>query len=89
MVRIKTFQVDSHLVGEDGFGFGSGVDAAGLDRNDKVTARLEEVVRVERDNTRLIGLGNVSKDAVDHADKHSVLPWVACVLDDGHYEIRR
>lgn len=73
-----------YLVGENGLGFGSGVDAAGLDRNDKVAARLEEVVRVQRDNTRLIGLGNVGKDAVDHADQHAVLPWVACVLDDGH-----
>ena len=71
-----------YLVGEDGLGLGSGVDTTGLDRNDEVTASLQEVVRVEGDNTGLIWLGNIGEDAVNHADQHSVLPWVAGVLDN-------
>lgn len=50
-----------------------------------MTARLQKVVRVQRHNTRLIGLGHISKDTVNHANQHSVLPWVASILNDGHY----
>ena len=71
-----------YLVGEDGLGLGSGVDTTGLDRDDEVTASLQEMMRVEGNDTGLIWLGNIGKDAVNHADQHSVLPWVASVLDN-------
>jgi len=48
-----------------------------------VPAVLEEIVGIDGDNTSLIGLGNVSKDAIDHRDKHSVLVRVTGVLNDG------
>ena len=45
---------------------------------------FEEVVRVERDDSGLVGLGHVGENAVHHADQHSVLPGVARVLNNGH-----
>lgn len=59
------------------------VNARGLDRDDGVAAVLEEVVRVQGDDTGLIGLGDVGKDDVDHREEHAVLVRVAGVLDDG------
>lgn len=38
---------------------------------------------IETDNTGLIWLSNISEDAVDHADQHSVLERVTSVLNDG------
>ena len=46
--------------------------------------RLQEVVRVESDNSSLIGLRDIGEDDVDHADEHSVLMRVTRVLDDRH-----
>jgi len=39
---------------------------------------------VEPDNTRLVRLRHVGKDAVDHADQHAVLEWVTRILNDGN-----
>mmetsp|Transcript_14308 Transcript_14308/g.42396 ORF Transcript_14308/g.42396 Transcript_14308/m.42396 type:complete len:282 (-) Transcript_14308:213-1058(-) len=71
-----------HLLGEDMLGGGGGVDAVGLDRDDRVAFVLEEERGVERDDARLVGLRDVGEDAVDHADEHPVLLRVARVLDD-------
>lgn len=72
----------AYLGRENGFWLGSGVDARGLDRDDKVTLRFQKVVGIECHNSGLIGLGNVSEDAVNHTDKHSVFVGVSGVLDD-------
>ena len=69
------------LRGEDRLGRGRRVDARGLDRDDKVAVVLQEVVRVEGDDARLVGLGNVGKHHIDHTDQHAVLVGVAGVLD--------
>ena len=45
---------------------------------------FQEVVSIESDDSSLIGLRDVSKDDVDHADEHSVLVRVTGVLDDRH-----
>jgi hypothetical protein len=42
-----------------------------------------EKLTIVTDNTGLIGLGNIGKDAVDHADEHAVLEGVTGILDDG------
>lgn len=47
-----------------------------------MSAVLEEVLRIEGDDTRLIGLRNVRKHGVDHADQHAVLVRMTGVLDD-------
>lgn len=47
-----------------------------------MTSRLEEVVRIEGDDTRLVRLGDVGEDAVDHTDEHSVLVRVSGVFDN-------
>lgn len=59
------------------------VDTVGLDGNDDGAAVLEEVVGVEGDDTRLVGLGDVGEDDVDHLDEHSVFLRVSGVVDDG------
>lgn len=63
---------------------GSRVDTVGLDGDDNGTAILEEVVRVEGNDTCLVGLGDVGKDDVDHLDEHSVFLRVSGVVNDGY-----
>ena len=60
------------------------VDTAGLDRNDTVTAILQEVLGVEADNTCLVGLGNVGKDDIHSGDKHAVFLWCTGILNNGY-----
>eukprot|EP01136_Pigoraptor_vietnamica_P036852 Opistho-1_new@103984 len=72
-----------HFAGEHRGGLGGRVNAVGLDRDHKVAARLEEVLRVNADDARLVGLGDVRKDSVHHADKHAVLVRVPGVLHNG------
>jgi len=61
----------------------SGIDAAGLDGHDTVATVLQEVGGVEGDDTRLIRLGNISKDTVNHGDELTVFEGVTGILDDG------
>ena len=70
------------LPGEHSLGGDGGVDAGRLDGDDEVAARLKEVLGVEGDDTRLIGLGHVGEDGVHHADEHAVPGGVAGILDD-------
>jgi hypothetical protein len=53
-----------------------------LDGDDNVAAAFQEVVRVQCDDTGLVGLGNVRKHGVHHANEHAVLVRVASILDD-------
>lgn len=62
---------------------GSGIDTTGLDGNYGMSTVLEKVVRVERNNTGLIGLSNIGKDTVNHTHEHAVLERVTSILDDG------
>lgn len=71
-----------HLSSEHSFRLGGRVDARRLDRDDIVTAILQEMMRIERNNTRLIGLCNVGEHAVDHSDQHAILVWMTGVFDD-------
>jgi hypothetical protein len=48
------------------------VDTIGFDRNDDSSADLEELVGIKTDDTGLIWLRYVGKDAVYHGDKHSI-----------------
>lgn len=72
-----------HLAREDNFGLGSAVNTVGLDTDESTTAGLEEKMGVETDNTGLVGLGNIGKDDIDHANKHAVAEWVTGVIDNG------
>mmetsp|Transcript_19768 Transcript_19768/g.29620 ORF Transcript_19768/g.29620 Transcript_19768/m.29620 type:complete len:306 (-) Transcript_19768:35-952(-) len=71
-----------HFRGEDGFGGGGGVDAAGLDGDEDGAVVLQEVGGVVRDDTSLIRLGDIREDNIDHADQHSVPLGLTGVLDD-------
>lgn len=46
------------------------------------TTLLQEHVCVETNDTGLIGLGDVGKDDIDHADEHPVLHGVTSVLNN-------
>ena len=59
------------------------VNTAGLNGNDRVSTVLEKVVRVERDDTRLIRLSDIGKDAVHHPNEHAVFERMTSVLNDG------
>ncbi len=59
----------SHLCGKHCLGRSRRVNTRSLDGNDEVAANFEEVGRIERDNTRLIGLGYIRKYNIHHADK--------------------
>jgi hypothetical protein len=71
------------LAGEHNLRLGCAVDTAGLDGDDDTTARLEEHVGVQADNTGLVRLGNVGEDNVDHGDEHTVAQRVTGVLNNG------
>lgn len=49
-----------------------------------MTTVLEEVMRVEGNDSSLIRLGNIGKDDVDHGKEHTVLVGVSGVLNDGN-----
>lgn len=49
----------SHLACKDSLRWGCGVDAGGLDGDDKVAAVLQEVLRVDAHNTRLVWLRHI------------------------------
>lgn len=72
-----------HLSGEDGFGSSSAVDAVGFDADDDAAADFEEEVGVEADDARLVGLGHVREDDVNHAEEHAIAERVTRVFDDG------
>lgn len=58
------------------------VDTVRLDGDHDTAANLQELMRIETDDTCLIWLCNVGEDAVDHADEHAVLERVPGVFDD-------
>lgn len=43
---------------------------------------LQKVVRIQCYNTGLIGLSNISKNNINHADEHAVLLWMAGIFND-------
>ena len=59
-----------------------GVNAIGLDGDDEVATVLQEHIGVQRDDTGLIGLGNIGENAIDHADEHAVAERLTSILDD-------
>jgi len=69
--------------GEHSFGSDGRINATGLDGNHEVALVLEEILRVEGDNTGLIGLSNISEDDIDHTDEHSIFLRVASILHNG------
>lgn len=80
--RLKVLALQlAHLPSEYRLGRGGRIDAARLDGDHRVTAVLEEVMRVQRHDTRLIRLGDVGEDAVDHPHEHAVLERMPGVLD--------
>ena len=71
-----------HLGGEHGLGGGGRVDAAGLDGDHAVPAVLQEVLRVQTHDARLVRLRHVREDRVHHRHQDAVLQRMARVLDD-------
>lgn len=47
-----------------------------------MAAVLQELVGVEGDDTGLVGLGDIGKDDIDHADEHAVALGQTGILDD-------
>lgn len=73
-----------YFVGEDHLGFRRTVNTVGLNTDNNPTLGLEEHVRVQTDNTRLIGLGNIGKNGVNHGHEHTVAERVSGILDNGN-----
>lgn len=59
------------------------VDTVCLDTDDNATTNLQELMGVDADNTSLIRLCDVGKDAVNHRHEHAVFQGVTGVFDDG------
>lgn len=72
-----------NLAGIDSGSRGSRIDTVGLDGDHDVSAVLKELVGVHGDDAGLIGLGDVRKDDIDHADEHAVALRHTGVLNDG------
>lgn len=71
------------FAGENLGGGSSTVDTVGLDGDEDTTSGLQEPVGVHGDNTRLIGLGNIGKDDIDHGDDHAVTRRLTGILNNG------
>lgn len=71
-----------YFAGENLLRGGSAVNAAGLDGDEEAATLLQEVFRVESDNSGLIGLGNVGEDDVDHGEQHTVSHGLASIFND-------
>lgn len=74
-----------HLTSEHHLWLGSAVDTVGLDTDNDAALGFEEQVRVQADDSRLVGLGNVREDHVNHGDEHAVAEGVSGVLDNGDH----
>lgn len=59
------------------------IDTVRLDTDKNTTTLLQEQMRVQSQDSRLIGLRHVGKHAVDHADEHAILERMARILDNG------
>lgn len=70
---------------EDHIGFVSGVDTVGLKGNQEFSSVFQIHMAIFRDDTGLIGLGNIGKDQVDHADQESVVSGLSSVVNDGDH----
>lgn len=70
------------LAGVDCFRGCSGINTVSLDGDDEPTVDLEEHLSVQGDNSSLIGLGDVTEDAINHTNKHSVLKRLSGILQD-------
>jgi len=49
-----------------------------------MAAIFQEIVSVVCNNTSLIWLGNISKDAVNHTNEHSVLQRMSGIFNNGN-----
>ena len=56
------------------------VDTVGFYRYHRMPTILQEVLRVDRDDTRLVRLRDVGKDHVDHREEHSIPCGMAGIL---------
>lgn len=72
-----------NLAGINGSSRSSRIDTVSLDGDDDMSTVLQELMSVQRDDTSLIGLGNVSKDDINHTDEHTVTLRHTGILDDG------
>ena len=72
-----------HFTSEHGFGIDGRVDTVGLDGDDDKTTVLQEHVRVQSDDSRLIGLGDIGEHGVNHTHEHTVLLRVSGVINNG------
>ena len=84
--RLEVLSLElANLPSEDRLRCRGRVNAARLNRDNRVAPSLQKVVGVQRDDTRLVGLRNVGKDDVDHANEHPVLEGVPGILNDWNY----
>jgi len=59
------------------------INAVSLDRNDKVSAILDEILRVQSQDSRLIRLCNVGEYYIHHSYEHSVSLRITCIVNYG------
>ncbi|CDJ60109.1 hypothetical protein EMWEY_00027620 [Eimeria maxima] len=66
---------------ENGLGFGSGVDAVGFDGNNERSGGVKEVVRIQSNDSWLIGLRHNGKYSVNHVYQHAAREGLARVFN--------
>merc|ERR1719233_1136321 len=74
-----------HLPGEHGLSLCSGVDTVSLDRDDKMSPILQEILRIECHYPSLVGLGHISKNTIHHGYKHTIFVGVSGIFNDGNH----
>ena len=70
------------LTGKHLLGGSSAVNAASFNGDEKTATLLQEQLRVDTDDSGLVGLGNIGENDIDHREKHAVGHRLASVLND-------
>ena len=79
----QQLQTLPYLPSKHSFWSSSTINAVSLDGDDEVAVVLQELVRVERDDARLVRLRDVCEDNIYHSHQHAVLVGVTGVLGHG------
>mmetsp|Transcript_14903 Transcript_14903/g.19503 ORF Transcript_14903/g.19503 Transcript_14903/m.19503 type:complete len:322 (-) Transcript_14903:106-1071(-) len=82
--RLEIFRLEFiHFPSEDGFWRSGTINTRCFHGNHSMATILQEVMRIQRHNTSLIGLGHIRKDGVNHTNQHSVLQRVSSIFNNG------
>ena len=71
-----------HFTRKHGFGRGCRVNTRRFNGNHNMSLWFQKVMTIERDNAGLIGLRDIGKDRIDHANEHAIFEGMAGIFNN-------